>query len=57
MDAASRAARRPYTDAGHELKTFNVQDDQGIKSLQRPGFPITIVTCRAATLAPYLEQQ
>ena len=54
MDAASCAARQPHTNAGHELKTFNVQDGQG---LQRLDFPITIVTCRAATLAPYLEQQ
>jgi len=29
-----------YTDDGHELKTFNVQDGLGIKLLQRPGFAI-----------------
>jgi 3-deoxy-D-manno-octulosonate 8-phosphate phosphatase (KDO 8-P phosphatase) len=47
-----------YTDDGHELKTFNVQDGLGIKLLQRLGFEVAIITgrtsgvvaCRAADL-------
>lgn len=47
-----------YTDDGHELKTFNVQDGLGIKLLQRVGIEVAIVTgrnsgvvaCRAADL-------
>lgn len=57
MHAASRAARQPHTNAGHELKTFNLQDGLGSKLLQRLAFPITIITCRAAAFAPTLEQQ
>lgn len=74
MDATTRASRIKliafdidgvmtdgglhYTDDGHELKTFNVQDGLGIKLLQRLGFEVAIVTgrtsgvvaCRAADL-------
>ncbi len=74
MDTQSRAARIKliafdidgvmtdgglhYTDDGHELKTFNVQDGLGIKLLQRIGIEVAIVTgrnsgvvaCRAADL-------
>ena len=28
-----------YTDDGHELKTFDVQDGLGLKLLQRAGLP------------------
>ena len=56
MDAASRLPRQHYTDDGHELKAFNVQDGLDIKLLQRLDFSITIVSCRAAAFAPYLEQ-
>lgn len=35
-----------YTDDGHELKTFNVQDGLGIKLLQKAGFELAIVTGR-----------
>ena len=75
MDAKSRATRIKlitfdidgvmtdgglhYTDDGHELKTFNVQDGLGIKWLQRLGYEVAIITgrtsgvvaCRAADLA------
>lgn len=35
-----------YTDDGHELKTFNVQDGLGVKLLQRAGIELAIVTGR-----------
>lgn len=35
-----------YTDDGHELKTFNVQDGLGIKLMQRAGIEIAIITGR-----------
>ena len=62
MDAHTRAARirliafdidgvmtdggLHYTDDGHELKTFNVQDGLGLKLLQRAGIELAIVTGR-----------
>ena len=47
-----------YTDDGHELKTFNVQDGLGIVLLKRAGIEVAIITgrnsgvvaCRAADL-------
>lgn len=47
-----------YTDDGHELKTFNVQDGLGIVLLKRVGIEVAIITgrnsgvvaCRAADL-------
>lgn len=47
-----------YTDDGHELKTFNVQDGLGIKLMQSVGIEVAIITgrksnvvaCRAADL-------
>lgn len=35
-----------YTDDGHELKTFNVQDGLGIKLMQRAGIEVVIITGR-----------
>ncbi|WP_374341825.1 KdsC family phosphatase [Azonexus sp.] len=35
-----------YTDDGHELKTFNVQDGLGIKLLQKAGIEVAIITGR-----------
>lgn len=35
-----------YTDDGHELKTFNVQDGLGLKLLQSVGFELAIITGR-----------
>ena len=62
MDATSRATRIKlvafdidgvmtdgglhYTDDGHELKTFNVQDGLGLKLLQRAGLTLAIITGR-----------
>lgn len=62
MDIRSRAARTRliafdidgvmtdggliYTDDGHELKTFNVQDGLGIKLLQKAGIEVAIITGR-----------
>ena len=37
-----------YTDDGHELKTFNVQDGLGLKLLQRAGLELAIVTGRTS---------
>ena len=64
MDTRSRAARIKliafdidgvmtdgglhYTDDGHELKTFNVQDGLGLKLLQRAGVELAIVTGRTS---------
>jgi 3-deoxy-D-manno-octulosonate 8-phosphate phosphatase (KDO 8-P phosphatase) len=64
MDARTRAARIKlvafdidgvmtdgglhYTDDGHELKTFNVQDGLGLKLLQRAGLELAIVTGRSS---------
>lgn len=77
MDARTRAARirliafdidgvmtdggLHYTDDGHELKTFNVQDGFGLKLLQRAGLDLAIVTGRtsgvvAARFTAYLAQ-
>ena len=33
-----------YTDDGHELKTFNVQDGLGIVLLKRAGIDVAIIT-------------
>ncbi|WP_371324586.1 HAD family hydrolase [Dechloromonas sp. ZY10] len=35
-----------YTDDGHELKTFNVQDGLGLKLLQSVGLELAIITGR-----------
>lgn len=35
-----------YTDDGHELKIFDVQDGLGIKLLQHQGFEVAIITGR-----------
>ena len=64
MDARSRAGRVRliafdidgvmtdgglcYTDDGHELKTFDVQDGLGLKLLQRGGIELAIVTGRSS---------
>ena len=64
MDARSRASRIRlmafdvdgvmtdgglcYTDDGHELKTFNVQDGLGVKLLQRGGVELASVTGRSS---------
>lgn len=37
-----------YTDDGHELKTFDVQDGLGVKLLQRGGVELAIVTGRSS---------
>ena len=37
-----------YTDDGHELKTFNVQDGFGLKLLQQAGLELAIVTGRTS---------
>ena len=39
-----------YTDAGEELKAFNVQDGHGIKMLQESGVAIAIITSRKSKL-------
>lgn len=37
-----------YTDDGHELKTFNVQDGLGIVLLKRAGIEVAIITGRTS---------
>ena len=37
-----------YTDDGHELKTFNVQDGLGLKLLQGAGLELAIITGRSS---------
>ena len=39
-----------YTDAGEELKAFNVQDGHGIRMLQESGVSIAIITSRSSKL-------
>ena len=39
-----------YTDDGHELKTFNVQDGLGLKLLQSVGLELAIITGRNSNL-------
>jgi 3-deoxy-D-manno-octulosonate 8-phosphate phosphatase (KDO 8-P phosphatase) len=39
-----------YTDDGHELKTFNVQDGLGIVMLKRAGFAVAIITGRTSNV-------
>jgi 3-deoxy-D-manno-octulosonate 8-phosphate phosphatase (KDO 8-P phosphatase) len=39
-----------YTDDGHELKTFNVQDGLGLKFLQRADIELAIITGRTGSV-------
>lgn len=39
-----------YTDDGHELKTFNVQDGLGIVLLKRAGIDVAIITGRTSNV-------
>ena len=39
-----------YTDDGHELKTFNVQDGLGIVLLRRAGIKVAIITGRTSNV-------
>lgn len=39
-----------YTDDGHELKTFNVQDGLGIVLLKRAGIQVAIITGRTSNV-------
>jgi 3-deoxy-D-manno-octulosonate 8-phosphate phosphatase (KDO 8-P phosphatase) len=39
-----------YTDDGHELKTFNVQDGLGIVLLKRAGIEVAIITGRTSNV-------
>ncbi len=39
-----------YTDDGHELKTFNVQDGLGIVLLKRAGIEIAVITGRTSNV-------
>ena len=66
MDTQSRAARIKlvafdidgvmtdgglhYTDDGHELKTFNVQDGLGVVLLRRAGIKVAIITGRTSNV-------
>ena len=66
MDAKARAARIKlvafdidgvmtdgglhYTDDGHELKTFNVQDGLGVVLLRRSGIKVAIITGRTSNV-------
>ena len=42
-----------YTDDGHELKTFNVQDGLGIVLLRRAGIKVAIITGRTSEVVTY----
>jgi 3-deoxy-D-manno-octulosonate 8-phosphate phosphatase (KDO 8-P phosphatase) len=42
-----------YTDDGHELKTFNVQDGLGIVLLRRSGIKVAIITGRTSDVVSY----
>jgi len=42
-----------YTDDGHELKTFNVQDGLGIVLLRRAGIKVAIITGRTSDVVTY----
>jgi 3-deoxy-D-manno-octulosonate 8-phosphate phosphatase (KDO 8-P phosphatase) len=39
-----------YTDDGHELKTFNVQDGLGVVLLRRAGLKVAIITGRTSNV-------
>ncbi|UCV29226.1 KdsC family phosphatase [Ferribacterium limneticum] len=39
-----------YTDDGHELKTFNVQDGLGIVLMKRAGIEVAIITGRTSNV-------
>jgi 3-deoxy-D-manno-octulosonate 8-phosphate phosphatase (KDO 8-P phosphatase) len=39
-----------YTDDGHELKTFNVQDGLGVVLLRRAGLEVAIITGRTSNV-------
>ena len=39
-----------YTDDGHELKTFNVQDGLGVVLLRRSGIKVAIITGRTSNV-------
>ncbi len=50
VDGVLTDGKLTYTDAGHEIKSFNVKDGQGIALLNMKGFQTAIITARASTI-------
>lgn len=50
VDGVLTDGRITYDNAGHELKSFNIQDGLGIKLLQRGGVQVGIVTGRSSPM-------
>jgi len=50
VDGVLTDGRIVYSDAGHEIKAFNVQDGSAIKLLQSHGVPCAIITGRQSTI-------
>ncbi len=50
VDGVLSDGRITYSENGEELKSFNTLDGQGLKSLQRAGFLIAVVTGRKSQI-------
>jgi 3-deoxy-D-manno-octulosonate 8-phosphate phosphatase (KDO 8-P phosphatase) len=48
IDGVMTDGRLYYTDAGQEIKAFNVQDGQGLRFLQQAGIELAIITGRVS---------
>jgi 3-deoxy-D-manno-octulosonate 8-phosphate phosphatase (KDO 8-P phosphatase) len=48
VDGILTDGRLYYTDSGEEIKSFNVQDGQGIKMLRESGIAVAIITSRSS---------
>lgn len=50
VDGVLTDGRLYYTDAGEEIKAFNIRDGLGIKLLQRAGVRVAIITGRDSSI-------
>ncbi|MDR1349565.1 MAG: phenylphosphate carboxylase subunit delta [Zoogloeaceae bacterium] len=48
IDGVMTDGRLYYTDAGQEIKAFNVQDGQGLRALQQAGIELAVITGRTS---------
>ncbi|MFT7223898.1 MAG: 3-deoxy-D-manno-octulosonate 8-phosphate phosphatase (KDO 8-P phosphatase) [Cellvibrionaceae bacterium] len=50
VDGVMTDGKLIFTNGGEEIKTFNVKDGHGIKSLQNIGLPVAIITGRCSDI-------
>ncbi len=50
VDGVLTDGRLYYSESGHEMKAFNIQDGLGIKLLQKSGIEVGIITGRTSEL-------